>query len=701
MSYNKLKSLVANVDAISTAMKIRIDDRQATDSEKEVLSRYSGFGGIKEVLNIGTDHAVSNDMDEPIRRLQDLIEAYPYYDDDMRQSVIDSIKSSVLTAFYTPKFLVEAVARQIHATFKDNGLQMHTFLEPSVGIGGFLPVAMPGTRSYAFEKDSLTGLILSLLHDDTDTLAAGFETIGKQHLEHTKFDVIASNIPFGNFRVFDAEMWKKGGIYEQSSKTIHNYFFVKAMELLNEGGLLAFVTSRGVADTPGNKFVREYLVNHADLISAIRLPDTLFMQTSGIEVGSDLLVFQKHTHKAALSQREQLFLQVGREKADTTGTMTEYANKLFALPKTALATDSRIAVNQFGKHIRKYRWAGDEEAMSRYLSALLKYDFDRYFRKSLFMGQDDTPVQMSLFDGRNTPLKQADRGRRAYTGSMEAWMKNGAMVVFEGQVGTVQFRKSSLYQEVAIDFVPVDEGKVNIERTDDYLPIRKAYFELSVKEREEQKEYPDLRKQLNARYDAFVAKWGFFHDNDNKEFIMLDSLGVEVFTIEMQVGTNIFKADIMREPVAFTKKAAAVTFSPVEALASSLNFYGRVDMDYIVQATGKDYETVIEELKSEIFYNPAAEAWEHKGSFLAGNVIAKHKEIVSCLSDLTGREKEWTETAVKALEEATPEAIPYEELDINMGERWIDTKLYADFAAELFGVGAELQRRRAVCSRPA
>lgn len=102
---------------------------------------------------------------------------------------------------------------------------------------------------------------------------------------------------------------------------------------MNEGGLLAFVTSRGVADTPSNKFVREYLVNHADLISAIRMPDTLFMYTSGIEVGSDLLIFQKHTHKAALSQRNSSF--TGRqEKADTTGAMTEYANKLFTLPKT-------------------------------------------------------------------------------------------------------------------------------------------------------------------------------------------------------------------------------------------------------------------------------------------------------------------------------------------------------------------------------
>ena len=687
MSYSKLKSLVANVEAIATAMKVRIDDRQATDEEKEVLSRYSGFGGIKDVLNIGTEHTVSDDVAEPIRKLQDLIGAYPYYDDAMRQAVIDSIKSSVLTAFYTPKFLVDAVTRQIHATFKDNGLQMSTFLEPSAGIGGFLPVAMPGTRSYAFEKDCLTGLILSLLYDEATTVTAGFETIADQHLEHGSFDVIASNIPFGNFRVFDAEMWKKGGIYEQSAKTIHNYFFVKAMELLNEGGLLAFVAPRGIADTPGNKFVREYLVNHADLITALRLPDTLFMQTSGIEVGSDLLIFQKHSRKATLSLREKMFLQVSKEKADMAGTLTDYANKLFTLPKTALATDSRIALNQFGKYVRKYQWLSDENAMCQYLSALLKYDFDRYFRKALFAnhGQDNAPVQMSLFGE-----PQTAKGIRAYTENMETWVKNGAMVVFEGQVGTLRFRKSSRYTETAVDFVPVDEGKVNTDRAADYFPIRKAYFELSGREWEEQKEYPELRKQLNALYDAFVAKWGFFHDNDNKEFIMLDSLGTEVFTIEMQVGKDIFKADIMREPVAFKKIDGTETLTPIEALASSLNFYGKVDMGYIAQAAGKDEEEIIDTLQGEIFYNPASGEWEHKGKFLSGNIIAKQEETLSFLPNLVGKEKEWVEASAKALEDAIPEPIPYEELDINMGERWISTELYADFASDLFGVGADV-----------
>jgi len=690
MSYNKLKALAANVEAIKTAMQIHVQGRQATPEEKEILSRYSGFGGIKEVLNIGTDKSVGGDMAEPIQRLQELIDTYPHFSKPMRHNVTEAVKASVLTAFYTPKFLVEAVAKQIHTTFKDNGLEMRSFLEPSAGIGGFLPVAMPNTNDYAIEKDPISGLILSLLHENTVTRTTGFETIDEQGFEHTKFDVIASNIPFGNFRVFDAELWKKGGIYEQATKTIHNYFFVKAMELLNEGGLLAFVTSRGVADTPSNKFVREYLVNHADLISAIRLPDTLFMHTGGIEVGSDLLVFQKHTHKAALSQREQLFLQVGREKADTTGAMTEYANKLFTLPKTTLATGSRIAMNQYGKYVRKYQWQGDENAMSQYLAALLKLDFGRYFRKSLFTGdgQDGIHTQMSLFG--SVAMKPTPKGKRAYTDEPEAWMKEGAMVLFEGQVGVIRYRKSELYQETATDFVPVDEGQVNMERANDYFSIRKAYFELLIKEQEEQTEQPHLREQLNACYDTFVAKWGYFHANDNKEFIMLDSLGVEVFTIEMQVGKDIFKADVMREPVAFKKIDTTVQLTPTEALASSLNFYGCVDMDYLMQTTGRDEDEVIDDLKGEIFYNPATGEWEHKGKFIAGNVIAKSKETGSWLPDLTGREKAWAEAAVKALAEAAPEAIPYEELDINMGERWIDTKLYADFATELFGVATDV-----------
>ena len=185
MRYNKKKALADNVNAIETALAVHGQGRQATDSEKKTLALYSGFGGIKEVLNIGTDKPMPDGMAEPMKRLQDILLAFAKSDITEYKALIDSIKSSVLTAFYTPQFIIDTVAAQIHATFKDNGMQMRTFLEPSAGIGGFLKTAMQGTRAYAFEKDTITGLILSLLHDNATTISAGYETIGEQDL-HAK-----------------------------------------------------------------------------------------------------------------------------------------------------------------------------------------------------------------------------------------------------------------------------------------------------------------------------------------------------------------------------------------------------------------------------------------------------------------------------------------------------------------------------------
>ena len=143
MSYNKQTSLAANVEAIETAVKIHVQGRKAMAKEKETLSRYSGFGGIKEVLNIGTDNPLPDNMAEPMNRLQKALRTLAGGEETMYRKLTDSLKASVLTAFYTPQFLVDAVARQIRAAFTEYGLPMRSLLEPSAGIGGFLPAALP------------------------------------------------------------------------------------------------------------------------------------------------------------------------------------------------------------------------------------------------------------------------------------------------------------------------------------------------------------------------------------------------------------------------------------------------------------------------------------------------------------------------------------------------------------------------------
>ena len=693
MSYNKLQSLEANTTAIKTAFQVRSEKRAATVTEREALSLYSGFGGIKDVLDLDTDNPMSDTMRQALDRLSSVLRNISQGDEKLYKELTDGIKSSVLTAFYTPKFLIEAIAGQIHDTFKANGLQMKSFLEPSAGIGGFLPVAAQGAYKVVFEKDLATGLVLSAMQSGTKTVIGGFETIDAQELEHGTFDVIASNIPFGTIKVFDADFERKGILYKQSLKAIHNYFFIKALEKLSEGGLLAFITSRGVADSPSNRFVRDYLVHHAHIITALRLPDTLFLETGGIEVGSDLFIFQKDSSKQMLTTREKLFLETNKERT-TQGIETEHTNKAFTLPQSTLATDSRIGTDQFGKWVRKYEWNKSEEAMQERLADLLKANFTHYFKPGLFgKSQPAQPYGMfPLFDlfGGSIVAPEPNTGKRPYTGMMPEWMTNGALALFEGQLGTLQYKRTDRFSEMDVWFVPMKVNGADMERAKDYFPVRKAYFRLTTSEADTRTEQPRLREELNQTYDAFVAKWGNFHASGNKELIMLDSLGVEVYTIEMQVGGKIMKADIMREPVAFKKIDTAVHLTPIEALASSLNFYGKINMDYLTQTTGSAEGEVIEALDGEMFYNPETNVWEEKGRILAGNVVEKSKQFAGYIHGLTGQAKTWTEKTVQALEAVTPEQIPYEELDFNMGERWIPASVYADFAKDLFEVNAEV-----------
>ena len=691
MSYNKLKSLVANIEAIKTAFQLRREKRKATQEEREILAKYSGFGGISEILNIGTEIPVADNLKQPLQELTDVLKQNADGNEELYNALVKSLKSSVLTAFYTPKHIIDIVASQIQQTLTGHGLQMKTFLEPSAGVGGFLPVAMQDTRKTAFEKDLITGLVLSALADDTHVVIDGFETIDSQTLENDSFDVIASNIPFGNFKVLDMDFERMGMPYSQATKTIHNYFFVKAVEKLKDGGLLAFITSRGVANAPGNRFVRDYLVHHCNMITALRLPDTLFMQTGGVEVGSDLFIFQKNSHKSDLTTRERMFLDVAKEMNLHGNVMTEPSNKVFTLPKTTLATDSSIQMNQYGKYVRQYFWKDDEAKMKAQLSSLLQSDFDRYFRKNLYSGTRTAPIMgdlFSMFDlfdtAQEQPKVKPNRGKREYTGDIMYWMKDGVMILFEEQLGILQYKRANLLSEQTVTFVPLKMQNFNKERAQDYFAIRESYFALTAFESEHYTEHPQHREQLNSNYDRFVQKWGFFHNNDNKEFIMLDSLGMEIYTIEIQIGDKIMKADIMNEPVAFKKIDSTVILSPTEALASSLNYYGRVRMDYLTQTTGKSETQVIEALDGEMFYNPQTESWEEKGRFLAGDVVSKCKELQIILDGLTDTSKGWTEKSVCALEKAIPEQIPYEELDFNLGERWIPVTIYEDFAKYLF-----------------
>ena len=360
MAYNKLQTMRDNIEAIRLALSLGVKGRGAQSAEeREVLRKYAGFGGLKCILNDANELADAakwskSDIElfAPTVELRRLIHDYSHNDKEFA-GYMDSLKASVLTAFYTPVSIIDAISDSL----KNSGVEVRSFLEPSAGQGAFIDSFLrndkyPGAEVLAYEKDLLTGKILSALHPSILTRVEGFEKIERDFNGY--FDVAASNIPFGDFAVADpAYAVSKEIAYRQSAKAIHNYFFLKALDQVREGGLVAFITSQGVMNA-ASPFVRMEMVKRADLVAALRLPNNTFSDNAGTDVGSDLIILQKHSTKKALSADEEFFIQSVVDR----GTKVP-GNKFFqAFPQNVICTDAKVGTDQYGKPAIVYHHDG-------------------------------------------------------------------------------------------------------------------------------------------------------------------------------------------------------------------------------------------------------------------------------------------------------------------------------------------------------
>lgn len=350
MSYNKVQVLKDNISAIRTAFALTGSNRTATEEELAILQKYSGFGGLKCILSTEPVERWST-ADKPLYPLvQELKEVLRMNaaTDMQANEYYQSLKNSVMTAFYTPEPLVKTIGQQIE---KSTGGKIKTVLDPSCGNGVFLGFSQKGEKT-AYEKDLLTGLILSAQHPETDVRIEGFENLPEE--DNNRFDVVVSNIPFGTIKVFD-RAYQKGEdpVKASSTNAIHNYFFVKGLDAAREGGLVAFITTRGIADSASNREIRKYLMENSHLVSCIRLTDDLFMDTGGIEVGSDLIILQKETGKGYSTYDESLFIG---SMEDNTLTKNSYINN--PVDRHYLGTPYR-STNQFGERTVKFKADAD------------------------------------------------------------------------------------------------------------------------------------------------------------------------------------------------------------------------------------------------------------------------------------------------------------------------------------------------------
>ena len=349
-----------NIEAIRLVLRLGVAERTAQNAEeREILRKYAGFGGLKCILNDADELADAakwskSDIElfAPTVELRRLIHDYSKDDKEFAR-YMDSLKASVLTAFYTDNRIVDAISDSL----KYSGVEVKSFLEPSAGQGAFIDSFLrndryPGAEVLAYEKDLLTGKILSALHPSILTRIEGFEKIESDFNGY--FDVAASNVPFGDFAVADpAYAVSKDIAYRQSTKTIHNYFFLKALDQVREGGLVAFIASQGVMNA-GSPFIRMELVKRADLVAALRLPNNTFSENAGTDAGSDLIILQKHTGKKALSSDEEFFIQSVVDR----GTKVP-GNKFFqAFPQNVISDDAKIGTDQYGKPAIVYTHTG-------------------------------------------------------------------------------------------------------------------------------------------------------------------------------------------------------------------------------------------------------------------------------------------------------------------------------------------------------
>ena len=349
-----------NIEAIRMAFSLGVKGRGAQTAEEiAVLRKYAGFGGLKCILNDANELADAakwskSDIElfAPTVELRRLIHDYSHDDKEFNR-YMESLRASTLTAFYTDNRIVDAISDAL----KFQGVEIKSFLEPSAGQGAFIDSFLrndryPGAEVLAYEKDLLTGKILSALHPSILTRIEGFEKIERDFNGY--FDVAASNVPFGDFAVADpAYAVSKEIGYRQASKSLHNYFFLKGLDQVREGGLIAFITSQGVMNA-ASPFIRMELVKKADLVAALRLPNNTFSDNAGTDVGSDLIILQKHTEKKSLSSDEEFFIQSVVDR----GTKVP-GNKFFqAFPQNVICTDAKVGTDQYGKPAIVYHHDG-------------------------------------------------------------------------------------------------------------------------------------------------------------------------------------------------------------------------------------------------------------------------------------------------------------------------------------------------------
>lgn len=607
-----------NMEAIKVLKECEADNRFATPDEQIVLSKYVGWGGIPEAFD-ENNSSWANEYKELISALSP--EEY------------NAARESTLTAFYTPQEVVKAC----YDIAENLGFKQGNILEPSCGIGNFIgmkPKSMADSKVYGIELDSVSSAIAQQLYQTASIVNNGYE---KVDLPDNFYDLVTTNVPFGDFKVSDKK-------YDKHNPLIHDYFFMKSLDKVRTGGIMILITSKGTMDKE-NSNIRRYIAQRADLLGAIRLPNDTFKGNAGTEVVSDILVLQKRDR--------MLDIELEWVQLDNTEDGIRM-NKYFVDNPDMVLGNMKMVSGRFGPE-----------------STCIPYE-DRSLEELL-------DVAVKNIQGQITEVQIGDEFEEDLSIPALPDVRNFSYTVVDGKI---YFRENSR-------MTPVDVSATAENRIKGMISIRDSTRKLIELQTDDYPEEDILaeQKNLNELYDKFTAKYGLINSRANKSAFGEDASYHLISALEIlgENGTLERKADMFTKRTIKPHIPVTEVDTPSEALAVSMGERAKIDIEYMSSLCHKSEKEIYDELQGVIFLNPeynadnpTAPKYLMADEYLSGNVRSKLR-----FAKAIAKTQPEYQINVESLKKVQPKDLTASEIDVRLGATWLPVDVVENFMYEL------------------
>lgn len=618
-----------NLEAIKTLKVIEKENRLATAKEQKVLAKYVGWGGMPQAFDINAS-GWNNEYTE----LKEILTPEEY----------SSARASTPNAHYTSPIVIES----IYKALGNFGFTKGNILEPAMGVGNFfsmLPESMKDSKLYGIELDDISGRISKQLYQNAEIKIQGFE---ENDYPDNFFDVAIGNVPFGDYKLYDPK-------YDKNNFMIHDYFFAKSLDKVRPGGIVAFITSKGTLDKENNK-VRKYLSERADLVGAVRLPNTAFKENANTDVTTDIIFLQKRANVAVLDPN---WLHVSK-------------------------TEDGIPINEYfldnpemllGKMVFDQRMFGEG---SKY-TALINEDKDFDLSLALDKAVSSLNADIGSYESEENDIENilpANPNVRNYTYTI---LNN-----------EVYYRENAIMRKIEAN------GKT-LARIKGLHSIRESVREIiDVQTRGcTQIELKEKQEILNRKYDTFVKEYDHISSRANSNAFNEDNDYPLLCSLEsIDENKQVTKADMFTKRTIRPIEKITEVNTAIEALTVSLNEKGKVDISLMLELYKSTPEDIIKELKNQIFLNPMhykeenkLAGWETRDEYLSGNI----REKLKIAKIYAQSNPELFKDNVTALEEVQPVDLEASDIDIRLGTTWIEENDIEKFIYETIGTPIYLQ----------